>query len=269
MAKKKRTKKKIAVENQTKSGSVIPVLVLACFFFSGAAGLIYEVLWIRMIDKVVGSAPFAVATVLAVFMGGLAVGSYLAGRTIDRITSKKNLLALYGKVEVVIGVYGLLLPFLTMAVKPLYGYAYNQLFAYFWIYQVFNFVGCTLLLIFPAVLMGITLPVLCRFYVTQMDHLGTRTGRLYGLNTIGAAVGSLLAGFLLVNAFGVWGALFVAAGINFAVGFLCIFLARQPMPLSYQESEKQPRKSTAPADDSALEPTVSQKTSDPTIMWAL
>jgi spermidine synthase len=268
MAPKKRTKKKPIVESQAKSGSVLPVLVLACFFFSGAAGLIYEVLWIRMIDKVVGSAPFAVATVLAVFMGGLAVGSYLAGRTIDRITSKKNLLALYGKVEVVIGVYGLLLPFLVMAVKPLYAYAYNHLFEYFWIYQVFNFLGCTLLLIFPAVLMGITLPVLCRFYVTRMDHLGTRTGRLYGLNTIGAAVGSLLAGFLLVNAFGVWGALFVAAGINFVVGFLCIFLARQPMPLSFQGSAKQPGKRKA-LDDPGIEPSSSDKASDPTIMWAL
>ena len=268
MAPKKRTKKKPLVENRDKGGSVLPVLVLACFFFSGAAGLIYEVLWIRMIDKVVGSAPFAVATVLAVFMGGLAVGSYLAGRTIDRITSKKNLLALYGKVEVVIGVYGLLLPFLVMAVKPLYAYAYNHLFEYFWIYQVFNFLGCTLLLIFPAVLMGITLPVLCRFYVTQMDHLGTRTGRLYGLNTIGAAAGSLLAGFLLVNALGVWGALFVAAGINFVVGFLCIFLARKPMPLSFQESEKQPGKRKVP-DEPALEPSLSGKSSDPTTTWAL
>jgi predicted MFS family arabinose efflux permease len=66
----------------------ISLFVSCCFFLSGAAGLIYEVLWVRLIDKVIGSAPFAVATVLTVFMAGLALGSYLAGRTIDRFSSK-------------------------------------------------------------------------------------------------------------------------------------------------------------------------------------
>ena len=85
--------------------STFSLVVLFCFFFSGLAGLIYQILWLRMIDKVVGSAPFAVATVLTIFMGGLALGSYLAGRTIDRISSRANLLSLYGKLEVAIGIY--------------------------------------------------------------------------------------------------------------------------------------------------------------------
>ena len=72
--------------------STFSLMVLFCFFFSGIAGLIYEILWQRMIDKVVGSAPFAVATVLSVFMGGLALGSWLAGKHIDRISSRGGLL---------------------------------------------------------------------------------------------------------------------------------------------------------------------------------
>ncbi|UCG81736.1 MAG: hypothetical protein JSV60_05545 [Desulfobacterales bacterium] len=105
-------------------------------------------------DRQSGSAPFAVATVLSVFMGGLALGSYLAGKYIDRIPSKRNLLSLYGKVEVAIGIYGLLLPVFTMMAKPFYVIAYNRLFQHFWIYQVFAFLGWSLLLIFPATLMG-------------------------------------------------------------------------------------------------------------------
>jgi spermidine synthase len=201
--------------------------ILTCFFLSGLAGLIYEVLWVRMIDKVIGSAPFAVATVLAVFMGGLSLGSYLAGRRIDRILEKRKLLSLYGKLEAAIGLYGLMLPIFMVMVKPAYSFAYNHLFQSFWIYSLFTFFGCTLLLIPPTSLMGATLPILCRFYVTHLDHLGARTGRLYGINTIGAAVGACLAGFFLIRQFGVWGSIFFAAGINFLVGISCIIIGRK------------------------------------------
>ena len=63
----------------------ISTLLLVCFLLSGLTGLIYEILWTRMIVKVIGSAPFAVSIILTVFMGGLGLGSYLASRVIDRI----------------------------------------------------------------------------------------------------------------------------------------------------------------------------------------
>ncbi len=180
-----------------------------------------------MIDKVIGSAPFAVATVLAVFMGGLSLGSYLAGKRIDRMLEKRKLLSLYGKLEVAIGLYGIVLPIFMVMVKPVYSFAYNHLFQSFWIYSLFTFFGCTFLLILPAAFMGATLPILCRFYVAHLDHLGARTGRLYGINTIGAAVGACLAGFFLIRQFGVWGSIFFAAGINFLVGMSCIIIGRK------------------------------------------
>jgi spermidine synthase len=201
--------------------------VLCCFFLSGAAGLIYEVLWVRMIDKVIGSAPFAVATVLSVFMGGLALGSWAVGNYINRLSSKKALLALYGKLEIAIGIYALFLPFLIKTVTPIYSLAYNFLFEYFWFYQFFAFLGASVLLIVPATLMGGTMPVLCQFYISRIDHLGTRTGQLYGLNTIGAAFGAMLCGFVLISSLGVQKTLYAAAGINFFVGFLCIMVSRQ------------------------------------------
>jgi spermidine synthase len=141
--------------------STFSLLVLFCFFFSGLAGLIYQILWLRMIDKVVGSAPFAVATVLSIFMGGLALGSWLAGKYIDRFASKSNLLSIYGWAELAIGIYGLLFPLLIFAVKPVYVLAYNAFFDHFWIYRIFTFFGCSLLLIIPTALMGVSLRVLC------------------------------------------------------------------------------------------------------------
>ncbi|MBW1806144.1 MAG: hypothetical protein JRJ06_07230, partial [Deltaproteobacteria bacterium] len=66
------------------SARILP-LVLVCFFFSGFSGLIYQILWMRMIVKIIGGAPFAVSIVLTVFMGGLGVGSFIASRYIDRI----------------------------------------------------------------------------------------------------------------------------------------------------------------------------------------
>ncbi len=259
---------KVGLETPTHKASLFFTLILSCFFLSGVAGLIYEILWVRMIDKVIGSAPFAVATVLSIFMGGLALGSYVAGKYIDRIPSKSNLLSLYGMVEVAIGICALLIPLFTIMAKPIYAIAYNYLFQHFWTYQIFAFLGCSLLLIIPTSLMGATLPILCRLYVTHLGHIGSRTGRLYGINTVGAAVGALLCGFVLINSLGAQGTLFVAVGINVSVGLFCILLGRASLPLAFRESAPNPGKNTAPQKPD-LRPSSMETTHDPTITWAL
>lgn len=203
----------------------ISTLVLTCFFLSGLTGLIYEILWTRMIVKVIGSAPFAVSIVLTVFMGGLGLGSFLASRTIDRIQTPNRLLRIYALLELAIGLYGIILPGLIILSKPLYSFLYNELFHYFLIYSVFTLVGCIMLLIIPVICMGATLPVLCRFYVEQLGHLGARAGLLYALNTIGAAVGSLLCGFWLITLFGVRGTLLFAVLLNGVIGIVCLIVS--------------------------------------------
>ena len=100
------------------STNKIALLILMCFFLSGLTGLVYEILWTRLIIKIIGGAPFAVSIVLTVFMGGLGLGAYLASRIIDRITEQMKLVRIYG-VLVSIGLYILdypnqnLVPFLT------------------------------------------------------------------------------------------------------------------------------------------------------------
>ena len=200
-------------------------LILSCFFISGFTGLIYETLWTRMIVKITGAAPFAVSIVLTVFMGGLGVGSYLASRKIDQINSPMKLIRLYGILESIIGAYGIVLPLLLVAFGPVYSILYNHLFNYFLTYNFLTFIGCSLLLIIPVICMGATLPVLSRFFVTSLSHVGTHVGRLYGLNTIGAAVGSLLCGFWLINVWGVYGTLFFAIFLNAIIGIICIVVS--------------------------------------------
>ncbi|MBN1932057.1 MAG: fused MFS/spermidine synthase [Desulfobacterales bacterium] len=208
------------------NSKMLSMFVAGCFFISGAAGLVYEVIWVRMIDKVIGSAPFAVASVLSVFMAGLALGGYLAGRTIDRFTSRSALLALYGKLEIGIGIFALAVPFIIQATQPIYRSFYDRLLDHFWCYQSAAFVGCVLIVIVPTSLMGATLPVLCRFYVRGLEHIGTRTGWLYGLNTVGAAIGVVLCGFVLIKILGVWMTLVLFAGLNGLVGMSCLILSR-------------------------------------------
>jgi spermidine synthase len=200
----------------------ITTLVLVCFFLSGLTGLIYEILWTRMIVKIIGTAPFAVSIVLTVFMAGLGLGSYIASRTIDRIENPLKLVRIYGILELIVGGYCLVLPFLLKGFLPIYSVVYNQLFKHFMVYNLLTFVGCSILLIIPVTCMGATLPVLCRFYVSRLSHLGTHAGRLYGLNTIGAAAGALVCGFWLIALLGVYGTLALAVVLNAAIGLVSI-----------------------------------------------
>ena len=243
MALSERSKRETGHNKTTDDSTTgIYVLILGCFFVSGLTGLIYEILWTRMIVKIIGSAPFAVSIVLTVFMGGLGLGSYIASKTIDRMKNPLKLIRLYGVLELVIGVYGIILPLLLILFKPLYAVIYNHLFSYFLGYNLITFVGCFLLLIIPVTCMGATLPVLSRFFITSITRVGTHVGRLYGLNTIGAAAGAFLCGFWLISILGMWGSLFFAIIMNAIIGLLCILVSYR-----YQRKDKIPRNMTETA----------------------
>jgi spermidine synthase len=175
-----------------------------------------------MIVKVIGSAPFAVSIILTVFMGGLGLGSFIASRTIDQIKNPLKLVRIYGILELAVGVYCLILPIILTVFRPLYAVMYNRLFNHFMLYSFLTFVECSVLLIIPVICMGATLPILCKFYVTSLSHLANHIGRLYGLNTIGAAVGSLVCGFWLINHLGMTGALVFAVMTNGIIGLVSI-----------------------------------------------
>ncbi len=221
-------------------------MVLGCFFFSGATSLMYEILWIRLIVQIIGSAPFAVSIILTIFMAGLGLGSFMAGKILNRIKTPSLLVMIYGVLELAIGIYSLALPHLISTTQPLYVLVYNHLFDQFLVYTLITFLGCTLILIFPVVCMGATLPVLCKFHITSLSRIGAGAGLLYSLNTIGAAFGAIVCGFWLLGYFGVSGTLNIAVAINLFIGTACVLmglvLKRKPATTDLAVSDKKDNK---------------------------
>jgi predicted membrane-bound spermidine synthase/Tfp pilus assembly protein PilF len=196
---------------------------LFCFFFSGAAGLIYQVVWTRMLTQIFGNTTYAIATVLAAFMAGLAIGSYLFGQIADR---GKNDFMLYGLLEAGVGVYGFAVPWLFAMAQKIYGPIFGLNETYPFIFNLVLFCLSFLLLVFPTLLMGATLPVLSRFYVRSFAQFGRRVGDLYATNTLGAVIGCAAAGFFLIPTLGMRATVFVAAGVNLVIALLILIVDR-------------------------------------------
>lgn len=200
------------------------LLIGLCFILSGATGLIYEVLWARMLGLVFGATTLAVSTVLAAFMGGLALGSALAGKLGPRI---RKPIGAYGLMEIGIALYALLVPFLFRCIDHVYALIWQQLQPGFFVFSLWRFVLSGLVLLVPTTLMGATLPVLAAALVRSSVKDSNAVTRLYACNLAGAILGTVAAGFVLLPALGVRTTVAVAAAINVAVGLVALTLQRR------------------------------------------
>jgi spermidine synthase len=199
-------------------------LVAVCFVLSGATGLIYEVLWARMLGLVFGATTFAISAVLAAFMGGLALGSMWAGKVAARI---KRPLRAYGIIEIGVALYALAVPLLFRLVDYLYAFIWEQIHPGFYAFNLWRFVLSCAVLLVPTTLMGATLPVLSAALLRSSDQKPTAVTRLYTCNLIGAIIGTVSAGFLLLPSLGIRLTIFTAAAINFIIGAAAIFIDRR------------------------------------------
>src|SRR3954451_961414 len=130
-------------------------VILACFFLSGASGLVLEMLWTRMLTLVFGSTTLAVSTVLTAFMGGLGLGSYLAGRLADRL---RDPVRAYALAEAAIGLYALAVPAVIAFYPALNQTLWSSFGDRYALLSVLRFVASAGLLLLPTTLMGATLP---------------------------------------------------------------------------------------------------------------
>ena len=193
------------------------LVILACFFLSGASGLVLEMLWTRMLTLVFGSTTLAVSTVLTAFMGGLGLGSYLAGRFADRL---KNPARSYALVEACIGLYALLVPLVITLYPDLNRWLWSTFGDRYALLSFLRFVASAGLLILPTTLMGATLPILSRHFVQhpwELRRAGLRIGTLYAVNLFGAVAGSFFAGFVFLPTLGVRWTNVTAASFNLAL----------------------------------------------------
>ena len=203
----------------------IKPIVWLIFILSGASGLIYQVIWMRQLTLIFGSTVFATSTVLTAFMAGLALGSYYFGRKIDESTQSP--LRIYALLEAGIGAFCLVWPLILTALGAIYVLIHRNVTSEFYTLSLIRFVLTVGVILIPSTLMGGTLPVLTRFFVKRLEQLGTNIGILYALNTFGAVVGTVAAGFFLIEALGIRWTLGIGIAINFSVAAVALALAQK------------------------------------------
>ena len=184
---------------------------------SGMAALTYEVVWTRLMVLIFGSTVYAVSTILTAFMAGLALGSYYIGKRLSRY---KNLYLGFGLVELGIGLYGLVFPQILPVMQYPYVILFRLLGSSFILFQAAQVLIYLLLLIIPTFLMGATFPLLSKIIVTDVASSGKKIGFLYSSNSIGAMVGPIISGFMLIPIIGIRYTSLIASILNIAVGLI-------------------------------------------------
>lgn len=219
------------------------------FFASGAAGLVYQVLWLRLTGLVFGNTYFSIAIVLSAFMAGLALGNWRIGILSDRAARP---LRLYGFLEILIGVSAWLVPPMFALMDGVYWNFASALRALPGADFAVRFVGSFSIMLLPTFLMGGTLPVMARFFVRRLGEVEAKLATLYALNTFGAAVGVLAAALLLIPALGNQATTTAIASVNVIVGLLAIVLDRRLpaiSPAALTDSPDEPERAADPAAD--------------------
>lgn len=213
-------------EIRTDKKALLKNAVFLLFFASGISGLIYEVVWLRILSRIIGVTSYATAVTLAAFMAGLALGSFIFGRLVDK---RNDQLRIFALLQLWLAVVAVVTPIIltgSVAVYKLVSVISHQNTA---VVSVLKVVVSFLSLLVPTMLMGGTLPALTSFLVRRGGMFGKNFSLLYGLNTLGAVVGVLLSGFVTIGAIGEWNTIFIAAAINLAVGFIAFVLYRSRM----------------------------------------
>ena len=202
-------------------------LIYTMFFLSGAAALMYQVIWVRSLTLIFGGSHLAVTTVLSVFMAGLALGGYLTGKHVDGL---RKPLRLYGLIEMGIALFALIFMGLMKIYPIIYTFFAQGKDDYPLYLSFIRILFSVAALIVPATLMGGTLPVMTKFVSDQPDKLGRHLSFLYGFNTLGAVAGAA-AGFFFLRLYSVTAAFQIAVAINILIGILSILLHSKKIPI--------------------------------------
>ena len=203
------------------------MIVLLLFFCSGATALVYEVIWSKYLALLFGSTIQAQTVVLAVFMGGLALGNQIFGRRADR---SPRPLVVYGAIEIAIGLYAFLFPLLHRAADSVFAtFGARLLDQSGWLLLLKGMLSVALLL-GPTLLMGGTLPLLAAWLQKNLPDAGRQSARFYSTNSLGAVCGAGLAGFVLVQNLGLPATMGVTALVNVIIGLVAVGIGRMPLP---------------------------------------
>lgn len=222
-------------------------LVLALFFASGFSSLIYQVVWTRHLVLIFGSTTLATSTVLAVFMGGLALGSYFAGRIADKVARP---FLWYGILEGIIGIWALAVPALLDISVSSYRVIWELTHFDFFSFSLLRLALAAIILLLPTTLMGATLPLLSKFVTDSLATVGDRVGTIYAINTLGAVCGAAQSGLILLPGMGLSNTTLIAAGVNFALCLIVLYVSARLERKDKMESPS-PGSETVKTEESA------------------
>ncbi len=189
-------------------------LVYAMFFLSGFSALIYEVAWLSRIQLVMGHTVYSLATTLASYLAGLALGAWGTNRL---LASQLNPLTLYVLAEALVGLYGLAFTVLLALVQVPYGWLVSAVVLPLPALSAVQFFTCGAVIAIPTILMGTTLPLLAAAYGREGKSVAKNLPVLYAVNTFGAVAGSLASGLFIMPALGYERSIWLAAGINITI----------------------------------------------------
>jgi spermidine synthase len=207
-------------ELSSRNNKFIIPLLLMIYFLSGACSLMDQVVWVRLLKLSLGNTVYASTIVVSVFMGGLGLGAYIMSLYADKI---KKRLRLYSLIELLITITVVLSPIVLKVIDNLYRSLYVHFELSNSLLILFQIIASSLALLVPSILMGSTFPLLGRELTSFEKTIGIKVGKLYAINTLGAAIGCFVAGFVSIRLIGVMGTLYLAAGLNIIValgGFL-------------------------------------------------
>ena len=202
--------------------------VLTIFFLSGCCGLVYESLWARYLTELTGGTALSQLIVLMVFMGGLSLGAMLVGRLVDKQMGRG--LVVYGWLEIGIGLYAIIFPYLHSKLSHFYFSAGANLGSGTAGLLGLKILLAFLLIIMPSVAMGGTLPAVSRYLTRSFEGLRGNIALLYGINSLGAVVGILAGGFFLVYHYGMTVSMQYTGALNLAIGLAALVYARFAAP---------------------------------------
>ena len=190
------------------------------FFLSGLTALVYQIIWMRQLSLFFGSDVYATTITLGTFMAGLAIGSYISGLLSDKF--KKPIL-IYGILEIFIALCALLFPLILFGLDE----TFSSIYQYYYFeqpfkYHLFRLIISIFTILIPTIFMGATLPLLIRQFAKKKEELGERVGFLYSINTFGALIGTILAGFILIQIAGINYSNIIMVFINATAGIIAI-----------------------------------------------
>ena len=200
------------------------LFILLSFAISGLAALVYQVAWTRILSLLLGSSVYAFSLILAVFIFGLALGTVTTSNLLDRI---RYLISSFGLTQIIIG-------FSSLFIFPLFGripfvnrWVYENLGQQFQLMQGANFITILGLLFIPTFFMGAQFPIVIKILATKLETVGQNVGRAYAFNTVGAIIGSFLAGFVLIPMLGIQATILSMVFLNVLLGIALLALGSQ------------------------------------------